>query len=374
MELDVNENIITWAISRAGYDLQEFIDKYPKLKVKDWLDKTKKPTLGQLEKFSSQVYLPFGYLFLQNPPEEKFPIPFFRSNKQLSKRPSINVYDTIVSIQQRQDWLKDFLAENKYSNLDFVGKFSGSMVVQDIVEDIKIVLELQNNWAARFSKSDDAVNHITEKIEDVGIIVVFNGVVEYNNHRPIDVDECRGFVLVDPIAPFMFVNNSDSKSGQLFTIIHELAHIWTGRTAGFDLSDEGSFEDPIEILCDRVAVEFLVPEVSFNYFWRETPNIQKAARFYKVSDIVIARRALELNKITKKEFFDFYNIYKNRVIIKKKSTGGDFYALARKKVSITFAAHVNHAVKSDKLLYRDAYKLTSLKGDTYSKFINAFFL
>jgi Zn-dependent peptidase ImmA (M78 family) len=102
----------------------------------------------------------------------------------------------------------------------------------------------------------EAQDHLIKHVEDKGIITVFNGVVENNTSRPIPVDECRGFVLVDEIAPFMFINNADYKSAQMFTIVHELAHIWTGHSAGFDFRKLQPADDPIEVLCDKVAAEF----------------------------------------------------------------------------------------------------------------------
>jgi Zn-dependent peptidase ImmA (M78 family) len=182
-------------------------------------------------------------------------------------------------------------------------------------------------------------------------------------------------VLVDEIAPFMFVNNADGKAAQLFAIVHELAHIWTGHSAGFDFRQLLPANDPVEILCDRVAAEFLVPEVSFNRIWDERADIAYVAKHFKVSQIVIARRALDLRKISKTSFFKFYNNYVNQVQYKKESraSGGDFYATTRKRLSLTFAARINQAVKSNQLLYRDAYKLTSLKGDTFKKFFDKHF-
>jgi len=182
-----------------------------------------------------------------------------------------------------------------------------------------------------------------ERIEDAGIITVFNGIVENNVYRKIPVDECRGFVLVDDFAPFMFINNADSKAAQMFTIVHELAHIWTGHSAGFDFRKLQPADDPIEVLCDKIAAEFLVPEIAFNAFWANHPVIKSASRHFKVSEVVIARRALDTGKITKKEFFEFYNEYKNREYVKKESlpSGGNFYATTRKRLSPTFAAHIN---------------------------------
>ena len=339
------------------------------------MDEGKKPTVKQLEDFSKKVHLPFGYLFLPKPPEESLPIPFFRTNNPQASRVSVNVYDTILLMQQRQDWLKDYLKEGEFESLPFVGKFRNVNNAAKIVTDIRNTLGLQGNWASQFQTWADALKHLTYKIEETGIIMVFNGIVENNTKRPILVEECRGFVLVDQMAPFMFINNSDGKAAQLFTIVHELAHIWTGHSAGFDFRRLQPADDAIEKLCDKIAAEFLVPEVSFNQVWLENPSIKYAARYFKVSEIVIARRALDTGKISKAKFYEFYEEYSNREFVKneKQSSGGDFYATTKKRLSMTFAAHINNAVKANKLLYRDAYKLTGLKGDTFQTFFTKHF-
>lgn len=372
-EVDINANMITWAIARAGYDLQEFTASFPN--VIDWIEDKKKPTVKQLEAFSRKVHLPFGYLFLASPPEEKLPIPFFRTNNPKDQNVTVNVYDTILSLQQRQDWLKDYLRDAEFQPLNFVGKFLNRHNPGEIVADIRETLGLNNNWASEFQTWQDALHYLTKKIEDAGIIMVFNGVFENNTSRPIKVEECRGFVLVDVMVPFMFINNSDGKAAQLFTIVHELAHIWTGHSAGFDFRKMLPANNPIELLCDKVAAEFLVPEVSFNEVWIKYPDIKYAARNFKISEIVIARRALDTGKITRAQFFEFYDEYANREFIKKENqnSGGDFYATTKKRLSLTFAAHINNAVKADKLLYRDAYKLTGLKGDTFQTFFSKHF-
>jgi Zn-dependent peptidase ImmA (M78 family) len=368
-EININVDMITWAIARAGYDLHEFISQFPK--IQDWIENKKTPTLKQLEKFSHKVHIPFGYLFLANPPKEELPIPFFRTEKTGETSVSLNVFDTILLIQRRQNWLKDYLIENDFEPKEFVGKFNVNSAVTEIVADIRNTLGLEENWAQNFATWEKALNYLTEVIEESGIYIIFNSVVENNTSRPIKVDECRGFILVDEMCPFMFINSADGKAAQLFTIIHELAHIWTGESAGFDFRQLQPASEPIEILCDKVAAEFLVPEDYFIKYWEKNPNIKAIARYFKVSPIVIARRALDLGKLSKAAFFAFYNDYISQLEFKKKnqSGGGDFYATAKKRISLSFAAHVNHAVKTNNLLYRDAFKLTGLKGDTYHKFL-----
>lgn len=368
LEVNINTEILTWAIDRAGFDFEEFTEKVPS--IIDWIEGRNKPTLKQLEDFSKKVYLPFGYLFLTEPPQEKLPIPFFRSNGDITEKVSINVYDTILLLQQRQDWLKNYLIDNEFEELPFVGRYHDSQDVFTIVNDIRDELGLTKNWASSFKTWKDALNNLIEVIEDKGIITVFNGVVENNPWRPISVDDCRGFVLVDKIAPFLFVNNADGKAAQMFTIAHELAHIWTGFSAGFDFRRLEPANDSNERLCDQIAAELLVPKTEFIKVWESTQSIKDTSNYFKVSEIVIARRALDTKKISRKEFFQFYEKYKNQVLYikEKKPGGGIFYATASKRLSVKFATHVNTAVKSGQLLYRDACKLTSMKGDTFNNY------
>lgn len=368
-EITINPTLITWAITRAGFDVDKFLDNNPT--IQKWIEEVKKPTIKQLENFAHKVHIPFGYLFLPEPPKETIPFPFFRTGNQQTDKVSLNVFDTIQILQRRQDWITEYLQDNEQEPLSFVGRFNENATANEVVADIRNTLELQPNWACNFATWEETLAFITNKIEAIGVFINFNGIVENNTHRPIPVDECRGFVLVNPYAPFMFVNAADAKAAQLFTIIHELAHVWLGESAGFDNQNLMPANDPIEKLCDAIAAEFLVPASSLIDIWQDKPSIDHARRYFKVSPIVIGRRAMDLGLITKGEFFTFYNGYMDSFKQKKENQkgGGDFYATARKRLSVTFASYVNQAVNQNKLLYRDAYKITGLKGDTYQKFV-----
>lgn len=372
MDIGIKPNlkIVDWAINRAGYQSEEFVAKFPKFS--GWLLGAKLPTQKQLEEFSHKVHLPFGYLFLENPPQEKLSFPFFRTGNAETFQVSLNLYDTILLMQKRQDWLSEYMISNEFPALSFVGKFNNSNSCEPIVADIRATLGLEPEWASLQKNYTEALNFLSARVEEAGINLSFNSVVENNNTRPITVDECRGFVLVDKYAPFMFVNAADGKAAQLFTIAHELGHIWIGESAGFDMQGLLPADDPIEKLCDQVAAELLVPGILFNRKWEELKDIPKLANFFKVSRIVIARRALDTQKISKSQFSGWYKQYKSEIqdIKEKTSGGGDFYLTQKKRLGLRFSGLINRAVKENQLLYRDAYKLTGLKGDTYQNFMN----
>jgi len=330
------------------------------------MEESKMPTVKQLEDFAHRVHVPFGYLFLPKPPEEKISFPFFRLGTNPKDKPSLNVYDMILLMQKRQDWLSDYLRDNGYDPLPFVGKYNVESDYKEIVEDISIHLDLEENKS--FSDWEDRQRYLIQKIEDAGVIVVSNGVVENNTHRSIPVEECRGFVLVDDYAPFLFLNAADAPAAKMFTLIHELAHIWVGKSVGVDLNQMLPADDPIEKLCDKVAAEFLLPEKLFDLAWDQEQDFQKLSKKLKVSPVVLARRALDRNKISKGEFVGIYKGYMAKFSDKKSGGGGNYYATAKTRVSITFAAHIRQALTSGSLLYRDAYKLTGMKGPTFDKF------
>ncbi|BDQ02285.1 ImmA/IrrE family metallo-endopeptidase [Ignavibacterium sp.] len=369
-EIKINNDILLWAIERSGLSVDEVSKKIPPFI--SWLEGKKSPTFKQLQIFAQKVYLPFGYLFLEKPPEEKLPIPFFRTNRANKEKIPINVFDAILIVQQRQEWLSNYLKENDYDRINFVGKFRNKRFqIDEVVADIRNTLNIKESWAKELSTWEEAINYLTDKIEEAGIIINSSGIVGNNTRRKIKVDDCRGFVLIDEYAPFLFVNSADSKSAQIFTLAHELAHIWLGESAGFDFRHLLPADNPTEILCDKIAAEFLVPQKELTEILTDVLDIENIARRFKVSQIVIARRLLDLGKITRNEFFEFYDEYISRDIQKKgeKEGGGDFYKTQRKRLSTRFLSYVNQAVLTNKLLLREAYQLTGLKGDTYNKFM-----
>jgi Zn-dependent peptidase ImmA (M78 family) len=368
--VSINPQMLSWAITRAGKTLDDLITALPKLPA--WLNEEAQPTVKQLEAFSRKVHLPFGYLFLAQPPNEVIPFPYFRQGERaLQNKVSLNVFDTILNIQQRQQWLSEYLQEEGHSPLPFVGRFTVKDSCDTICNDIRNTLGLHKEWAADYRNNYHAMAALVQHTEEAGVIVVINGIVGNSTNRRIESEECRGFVMVDKWAPFLFINNTDAEGAKMFTLIHELAHIWLGKSAGFDTNNMLPANDPVELLCDRIAAEFLVPKTSFETAWRHENSFTILAKRFKVSKLVIARRALDLDKISRAQFFKWYNQYKEEwQQIKAMRGGGDFYNNQPNRVSLRFAALVNRAVQTEKLSYRDAYRLTGLNGDSYQNFIN----
>ena len=371
MKTSANPNVLAWAVERSG-QRERLERKFPKLP--HWLDGSVQPTLRQLEEFARAAAVPFGYLLLQEPPQEKLSIPYFRTvDDQHSPHFGPNLLDTVHLMRQRQEWLREYLIEQEAEPLPFVNSASANDDPMQIAAQMRAALSLSASWAAQHPTWTDALRALRNRVESIGILVVVNGVVGNNTNRKLDPAEFRGFVLVDEYAPLVFVNGADGKAAQMFTLAHELAHIWLGQSAAFDLRELRPADNRIERLCNQVAAEFLVPQEQLFRYWPtaqyDREPIQVVARHFKVSAIVAGRRLLDLKLITKQAFLDFYHSWQASARTSKPdSDGGDFYKTQNMRVGKRFGESVVRATQEGRLLYSEAYRLTGLYGDTFRRY------
>lgn len=324
MRVAVSGSVLRWALQRSGRHAA-VERKFPKLS--EWLQNKSQPTLRQLEELAKATATPLGCFFLPEPPEDRLPIPHFRTvSAEAPTGASPDLLETVYTMQQRQAWLREYLIDEGNDPLPFVGAVSAEDDPQAIAQRMKEVLGLREGWAAQHPTWIAALRHLRRRSEEAGILVVVNSIVGNNPHRKLNVDEFRGFVLVDAYAPLVFVNGADGKAAQMFTLAHELAHILLGRSAAFDLRGLQPAADEVEKVCNRVAAEFLVPGEELHAAWAlvgdDPDRFQHIARMFKVSELVAARRALDLGLIGKSGFFEFYRAYVER----ERRFGGRFSA------------------------------------------------
>lgn len=363
--IDIPTDRLRWVIKRASFSEEKAIKHFPLLD--DWLTGQKKPTINQLKSFAAKFHVPFAYLFLENPPSEHIPFPMFRGEAGSHDHFDVNVYDTVMSILSRQEWLEEYIVENDIETCDFIGSISLNTPISQTVTQIRSILELDSRWAFSLSSPEAAVGILCQRLEDAGVFMAFNGIVGNNTHRKLRVAECRGFAMANDKAPYIFVNSDDSKSAQLFTIIHEMAHLMLGISAGHAGSEVLS-HDATEKYCDMVAAEFLVPAVELMAIWNNDPK--SASRRFKASELTVARRAHDVGIMSDEAYREFWLVYSNRPIKSKKAnSGGDFYLTSVKRVGYKFAILIRNAVYNRQLSYTQAYRLTGLYGKTFDNFM-----
>jgi Zn-dependent peptidase ImmA (M78 family) len=379
MNLSLTPKVLRWARERAGMDQRTLAKKVTGKptaeRVKQW-EQTGVLTFSQARKLAHATHTPEGFLYLNEPPDDRLPIPDFRTvGDERVRRPSPDLLDTVYMMQRRQTWMRDFLIEEAQPRLGFVGSATLNSSPQKVASEMRKTLGVAGGWANKESTWTDALMHLRHKIESAGILIVVNGVVGNNNYRKLDPNEFRGFVLSDVYAPLVFINGADFKAAQMFTIAHEVAHLWIDREGVSNLEAMQPPPIRVEQWCNQVAAEFLVPAAEVSKAWEDakqsTEPYQTLAVRFKVSTIVAARRVLDLDLITKKQFFKFYDSYQKDERRKregKKNKGGDFWNTQNVRVGQRFGSAVVRAAKEGKLLYREAYQLTGLSGKTFDRF------
>lgn len=368
----INPELLHWARERSGIAPENLAAKFKRLP--EWESGETQPTLKQVEAFAHTVHVPVGYLFLREPPDERLPIADFRTLEDATKvKASPDLIDTLYAMQRRQAWLREFLVENETEPLAFAASARLADDPDAVGGEMRRTLGLDDGWAAGVRTWQDAVIELRRMIEQIGVMAVINGVVGNNTHRRLSVGEFRGFALTDRYAPLIFVNGADAKSAQMFTLAHELAHIWLGKggLSGFENLLPGGTDE--EDWCNRAAAEFLVPLRELRERWiqvkREQRRFETLGRAFKVSPVVAARRAMDLKLVERSAFFDFYEHYINRE--RRRGTtqsGGDFYNNQNARVGKLFATHVMRAAMEGHIGFREAYELTGLRGGTFQEY------
>lgn len=195
-----------------------------------------------------------------------------------------------------------------------------------------------------------------------------NGIVGADTHRKLNPQEFRGFALTDPVAPLIFVNGADTKAAQIFTMVHEFAHIFLGESALSDAAMAKPTSSDAELWCNRVAAEALVPMADLHRDFRGDPTVSelnRLARRYRVSTLVVLKRIFDGRFLTWDDYQQRYAAELRRVMALLKagegSSGGDFYNAHPLRLSRQFARAVITDTLEGGTQFRDAYQLLGTK-------------
>ena len=375
VQIQLQPEVLRWARERGGFNQDELASKVgvKRGRLEHW-EQSGEISFTQTEKVARATHTPLGYLFLSEPPEESLPIPDFRTrSNEPPRHPSPDLLETVYSMQQRQSWMRDELVAAGAEPLDFVGGLDHLGQPSTVAHEMLRTLSLDTGWAAEHTTWTAAVSHLIRQSDAAGVMIVSNGVVGNNTHRKLDPQEFQGFALLDEYAPLIFVNNADFKTAQMFTLAHELAHIFVGEEGVSVFDQLQPLEHAVEQACNKIAAEFLLPEDDLRAFWPEATRAydpyQQLARHFKVSTIVAARRALDVSLIDQPSFAIFYRGYveQERITAESKS-GGNFWNNQNARVGYRFGAAVVRAVKEGRLPYREAYALTGLTRTAFNTF------
>ena len=369
--VDVEPELLRWARQRAGLGIDALAGRFPNLDA--WERGEIRPTLKQLERFAKATFTPIGWFFLREVPVERVPIPDFRTVAgEGLDRPSANLLDTIYLCQQRQDWYREFVRSAGVEPVDFVGSSQLDDDISEAAVRTRRFLGFDIEERRRFPTWTDALRRFIGQVDACGVMVMVSGVVGSNSRRSLDPQEFRGFALADPTAPLIFINGKDTKAAQMFTLAHELAHLWLGSSGVSDVEAVEIGDQETERWCNRVAAELLVPLhlLQAEYATRAplSDELHRLARRFKVSTLVILRRVHDAGFLTRQAFRSAYAAEIGRLGALPGGGGGNFYLTLGARVSQRFARAIVTSTLEGQTSFSESFRLLGFrKMETFSK-------
>ncbi len=344
----VNGDVITWARERAGMSPEEAAQKFPKIAA--WEAGKVLPSYPQLESMADEFRIPVAVFFFPERPnvpriEETFrTLPdteFARLPRRIqyllrkAKAFQLGLYE----LTQGRNPAERLIARD----VEFTLRMSPDTMAARVRDYLGISLDQQSAWR----DVDEALKEWRQALYRVGIFVFKDAFRE---------ESFSGFSLYDEVFPIIYVNNSAAQTRQIFTMFHELGHLLF-HTSGIDpLDDEYVDRLPdrqrhIEVLCNRFAAQFLVPERAFEAAFAGQPASERtaellAARFH-VSREFIFRKFLDRDLITRE---DYGRAARKWAAQKQEGSGGNHYwsklsYLGRDYVALAFNQY--HANRID---------------------------
>lgn len=362
--VSVSPDLLRWACERSGKSEASLSARFPKLIL--WETGEAHPTLRQIEDFAKATHTPVGYLFLSEPPVERIPIPDFRTvrDEQVG-RPSPDLLDTLYACQQRQEWYRDFSRTTGVPPLPFVGSVQTTDDIVRTAAAMRHALGFDIQERRNIPTWTEALRRFIELTDESGVLVMVSGVVGSNNKRKLNPREFRGFALSDDLAPLVFINGADTKAAQMFTLAHELAHVWLGKSALSDAEACAVPEHQVESWCNRVAAEMLAPLQQVRQeFAQRSPladEISRLSRLFKVSTLVVIRRIHDAEFLGRDRFWQVYNEELERLQATPRGSGGDFYLTQGTRLGKRFARAIITNTLEGRNSFTEAFRLLGVK-------------
>lgn len=348
MSIRIDTDTLSYYVHNAQIPLADLRKSIKHLD--EFLAGERQPTFNQLSEIAKKIHIPTGLLLLKKSINIKQTRAEFRKLTQATDTAiSDGLRDTIIDMQEKQDFLRN---EIEYK-IEFIGKHSIDQSPMSVSESIRNILDLPVFFQEHLKDKDKAFKYLRQKANDVGIFVFIGGVVGQNTRRPLDVTEFRGFVLSDDKAPIIFINQTDSKAGQLFTLIHEIVHLFIGNDEIFRVVDTGEFVfDKVEAFVNRITAELLVPSQMLEQFQINSTkeDIAQLANLFLVSEFVIARRLLELKKLSKAEYKQMTEQLTTQPQKKvKNNSGGNYHNNLRFRMDNRFLGYIAQSINRERI-------------------------
>lgn len=401
--IPLNATILKWARLEAGLALDEAAERAgitsprrrkgderavtPSERLQAWEEGQDVPSLAQLEAVAAAYRRPLITFFLPSPPAKQSRLADFRTIGGLASRQDSPEFAAFKRrLEARHTELREILILEGQQKLPFVGSARGVISPQPLIKLLRHALMFQFDEQKKLDDGDHVLRVLRERAQQIGIFVLVEGDLG-SHHTAIAADEFRGIAIADSIAPLVVINANDTKAARLFTLIHELAHLWLGESGisnvnAFENSDACQINRQTERLCNLVAAEFLVPKSALNDAIQALnigdvwDIVDALAKDFKVSRDVIARRLLDCNHITSNDYETIANrlhaIWRS-IKIKQKASGGgpNRNTLDRFRLGERMLQTVTSAAFDGKISLQEAARILRLPVSRFDKVLYA---
>ncbi len=396
-KLPVNIETLKWARENAGFT-QNDVPDFDSNDIKKIEKGKKNITLKEANTLANNYGVSIHIFSL--PPK----VSLDSSIKDFRKLPDSkkHVYSKelrlfINKMKYRQEWMRDYLKEENVSPLSFIGSVNVKNTnLQSVAEEIvktffqsrqkyfnffRTKKKIKETLKDRKKTKEQFLNDLIKRLADYGIITL--KCKGFDNNNKIDLEDARGFVLIDKYVPFIFINSSDHITAQIFTLMHEIVHIFIGEE-GVSGNLVKNNSNQIELFCNQVASRILLPEKDLNitsidkHFFEN--KIRKISTSFFISKLSVLLRLKEISLITSKNFDKKWNEYQkdmkewiktqeeNKEKNKERNTNsGNYYNTAISRRNRQFIKSVYGAYQHKSITASQALSLLDVNMKTLKK-------
>ncbi|MBI0136862.1 MULTISPECIES: ImmA/IrrE family metallo-endopeptidase [Bifidobacterium] len=263
---------LQWAVEESDADPAALSQRRGLGQLPNWLE-SKEPvsvSFNKVEQLSRALHVPFGALVRSVVPQRRLePLVQYRTVGNTSVQPSKNLQDTIDQMRFRQEWARDELLESGLDANPLVGSVRDAEQDDSLADALRSTLGFDGRSAWEGGNSSDRFRQLKERASDAGIMIMLNSQVGSTRSRKLDLQEFRGFVLIDDMAPLVFINRNDSFDGMIFTLIHEVGHVLLGTQELFDGIGGQGDRKATERAINRAVVKAVIGDEYFRRLWQE---------------------------------------------------------------------------------------------------------
>lgn len=357
-QLNLATEVLEWAADQIGETLEGVASALTSKKDTQDAIQRGRLTPKQAENFAAKTRVPFGFLFLPSPPKiTATSVPDLRQTSDAGPL-SADFQDVLQDAERKQQWYREHLVRSGERPCELVGKFKRALEPEAVAHFLVKALKLTPQLRAKVATQDQYFSLLAQSVEDLGILVLKSGIVRSNTKRSLSLKEFRGFALLDDYAPLVFINGADWQIAWAFTLIHEVAHVLIGQEGVSD--QERGRKHPSEVFCNAVAGEVLVPHDEFIEHFNEM-DLGDLAKHFRVSRLVVARRALEFKKISLEDYRKVETASRKD---KAKESGGNPYATIPIRNSKLLTRAIVYSALNGTTTFRDAASILNVRPGT----------